>query len=88
MVRVWFEVGLGVHSGCIEVVLRVWLFGWGTLIEGGEEGQCGCLKDRFGFSRARRPAEMEKLLTDPDAGRAQRSIYGHARHSEDPPRRD
>ena len=47
---------------------------WSKLTEGGEEGQCGWLKDKFGLSWQVVPSEMEKLLTDPDAGRAERAM--------------
>ena len=47
---------------------------WSKLTEGGEEGQCGWLKDKFGLSWQVVPAEMEKLLTDPDSGRAERAM--------------
>jgi len=47
---------------------------WGKLTAGGEESQCGWLKDRFGLSWQVVPTEMEKVLTDPDAGRAQRAM--------------
>ena len=47
---------------------------WTKLAEGGEEAQCGWLKDRYGLSWQVFPAEMEKLLTDPDAGRAERAM--------------
>jgi len=48
---------------------------WAKLTEGGgEEGQCGWLKDKYGLSWQIVPIEMEKLLTDPDAGRAERAM--------------
>jgi len=48
---------------------------WAKLTEGGgEESQCGWLKDRFGLSWQVVPAEMERLLTDSDAARAQRAM--------------
>jgi predicted 3-demethylubiquinone-9 3-methyltransferase (glyoxalase superfamily) len=47
---------------------------WGKLTEGGEESQCGWLKDRFGLSWQVVPTDLEKLLTDPDAGRSQRAM--------------
>jgi predicted 3-demethylubiquinone-9 3-methyltransferase (glyoxalase superfamily) len=46
---------------------------WTRLTEGGEEGQCGWLKDRFGVSWQVVPTELMTLLTDPDPGRAQRA---------------
>jgi predicted 3-demethylubiquinone-9 3-methyltransferase (glyoxalase superfamily) len=45
---------------------------WGALSEGGEEGPCGWLKDRYGFSWQIVPRRLVELLRDPDAERAQR----------------
>jgi predicted 3-demethylubiquinone-9 3-methyltransferase (glyoxalase superfamily) len=47
---------------------------WTKLSEGGEEGQCGWLKDRYGVSWQVVPAVLGELLSDPDEGRAQRAI--------------
>jgi predicted 3-demethylubiquinone-9 3-methyltransferase (glyoxalase superfamily) len=47
---------------------------WNALSEGGEEGQCGWLKDKYGLSWQVVPDELEKLVTDPDEGRAQRAM--------------
>ena len=46
---------------------------WNRLLEGGEESQCGWLKDKFGVSWQVIPSEMLLLLQDPDPGRAQRA---------------
>ena len=46
---------------------------WDKLTEGGEESQCGWLKDKFGVSWQVVPAELPRLLQDPDPGRAQRA---------------
>jgi len=45
---------------------------WEQLGEGGEEGPCGWLKDRFGLSWQIVPTALPRLLADPDAERAQR----------------
>ena len=45
---------------------------WGTLAEGGEEGQCGWLKDRFGVSWQIIPTALPELLSDPDPERSRR----------------
>jgi predicted 3-demethylubiquinone-9 3-methyltransferase (glyoxalase superfamily) len=45
---------------------------WNALTEGGEESQCGWLKDRFGLSWQIVPVALTELLTDPDAEKAQR----------------
>jgi predicted 3-demethylubiquinone-9 3-methyltransferase (glyoxalase superfamily) len=45
---------------------------WTTLSEGGEEGPCGWLKDRFGLSWQIVPTALPRLLNDPDEEKAQR----------------
>jgi predicted 3-demethylubiquinone-9 3-methyltransferase (glyoxalase superfamily) len=45
---------------------------WSTLSEGGEEGPCGWLKDRYGVSWQIVPNRLEELLGDPDREKAQR----------------
>ena len=45
---------------------------WTTLSEGGEEGPCGWLKDRFGLSWQIIPTALPRLLQDPDREKAQR----------------
>jgi predicted 3-demethylubiquinone-9 3-methyltransferase (glyoxalase superfamily) len=45
---------------------------WEALSEGGEQGPCGWLKDRFGLSWQVVPLRLLELLRDPDAARAQR----------------
>jgi predicted 3-demethylubiquinone-9 3-methyltransferase (glyoxalase superfamily) len=47
---------------------------WDTLSAGGEESQCGWLKDRYGLSWQVVPAGWEKVLNDPDQARAQRAM--------------
>jgi predicted 3-demethylubiquinone-9 3-methyltransferase (glyoxalase superfamily) len=47
---------------------------WETLSEGGEEGRCGWLKDRYGVSWQIVPSRMYELIADPDSERAQRAI--------------
>ena len=47
---------------------------WERLSEGGEEGPCGWLKDRYGLSWQVVPTGMEELFTDPDPERAQRAM--------------
>ncbi|MEV8317015.1 VOC family protein [Streptomyces sp. NPDC059900] len=47
---------------------------WAKLSEGGEEGPCGWLKDKFGLSWQVVPAAMGELMSDPDQGRAQRAM--------------
>ena len=47
---------------------------WAKLTEGGEEGPCGWLKDRYGVSWQVIPKRLEELLTDPDPERSQRAM--------------
>ena len=47
---------------------------WGRLSEGGSEGPCGWLKDRFGLSWQVVPTGMEELFADPDPKRAERAM--------------
>jgi predicted 3-demethylubiquinone-9 3-methyltransferase (glyoxalase superfamily) len=48
---------------------------WDALTaDGGEEGQCGWLKDKFGLSWQVIPDRMGELLSDPDPERSQRAM--------------
>ena len=47
---------------------------WERLSEGGQEGPCGWLKDRYGLSWQVVPTGMEELFNDPDPTRAQRAM--------------
>ena len=47
---------------------------WTKLSDGGEEGQCGWLKDRYGLSWQVIPVALGELLSDPDADRARRAM--------------
>jgi predicted 3-demethylubiquinone-9 3-methyltransferase (glyoxalase superfamily) len=47
---------------------------WAALTDGGEEGQCGWLKDRYGLSWQVVPDRLGELLSDPDPGRSQRAM--------------
>jgi predicted 3-demethylubiquinone-9 3-methyltransferase (glyoxalase superfamily) len=46
---------------------------WSNLSDGGEEGPCGWLKDRFGVSWQVVPTALFDLISDPDSERAQRA---------------
>lgn len=39
---------------------------WSKLTEGGEEGPCGWLKDKYGLSWQIVPAVLPEMMTDPD----------------------
>ncbi len=47
---------------------------WTKLSEGGEESQCGWLKDKYGLSWQVVPADWNELVNDSDRGRAQRAM--------------
>jgi predicted 3-demethylubiquinone-9 3-methyltransferase (glyoxalase superfamily) len=45
---------------------------WTKLTDGGEESQCGWLKDRYGLSWQIIPRTLTDLLSDPDPARSER----------------
>ncbi len=47
---------------------------WQLLTDGGEEGPCGWLKDRFGLSWQVVPEGMSELFEDPDPERTSRAM--------------
>src|SRR6185312_14265230 len=47
---------------------------WAKLSDGGEEGPCGWLKDRFGLSWQIVPTALLELTADPDRERADRAF--------------
>ena len=47
---------------------------WSKLSDGGEEGPCGWLKDRFGLSWQIVPTVLLELVSDPDPERSQRAM--------------
>ncbi|MER7808545.1 VOC family protein [Streptomyces sp900116325] len=52
---------------------------WARLTDGGEEGQCGWLKDRYGLSWQIVPRGLSEALSDPDpvkAARAMKAMLG------------
>jgi predicted 3-demethylubiquinone-9 3-methyltransferase (glyoxalase superfamily) len=66
-----FTEAISFHVSC-ETQDEVDYF-WNALTaEGGEESQCGWLKDRYGLSWQIVPAALSELLGDPDRDKAQR----------------
>jgi predicted 3-demethylubiquinone-9 3-methyltransferase (glyoxalase superfamily) len=47
---------------------------WDRLSDGGKEGPCGWLKDKYGLSWQVVPTGMEQLFADPDPERARRAM--------------
>ncbi len=45
---------------------------WSKLTDGGQEGPCGWLKDKFGLSWQVVPAAIPTMMTDPDAAKSAR----------------
>ncbi|MGH3319782.1 MAG: VOC family protein [Streptosporangiaceae bacterium] len=45
---------------------------WSSLAEGGEEGPCGWLKDKYGLSWQIVPTVLPELISDPDREKSQR----------------
>jgi predicted 3-demethylubiquinone-9 3-methyltransferase (glyoxalase superfamily) len=45
---------------------------WQKLSEGGEPGQCGWLKDRYGLSWQIVPTALQAMISDPDPAKADR----------------
>jgi predicted 3-demethylubiquinone-9 3-methyltransferase (glyoxalase superfamily) len=45
---------------------------WAKLSEGGQEGPCGWVRDRFGVSWQIVPTLLDELIRDPDVEKAQR----------------
>jgi len=47
---------------------------WDKLTDGGEESQCGWLKDRFGLSWQVTPSRLIEMLADVDTAKANRAL--------------
>jgi len=47
---------------------------WTKLSDGGSEGPCGWLKDKFGVSWQIVPTIMDEIIRDPDVEKAQRAM--------------
>lgn len=47
---------------------------WTQLSDGGQEGPCGWLKDKFGVSWQIVPTAMDEVLRNPDGEKAQRAM--------------
>ena len=63
-------ISLSVNCGPQEEVDLL----WEMLSEGGEKGQCGWLKDKFGLSWQIVPSRLGELLGGPDADGAARAM--------------
>jgi predicted 3-demethylubiquinone-9 3-methyltransferase (glyoxalase superfamily) len=63
-------ISLVVHCESQEEVDRL----WAKLSAGGEERNCGWVKDKFGLSWQVVPTALIELLSDKDAGRSRRAM--------------
>jgi predicted 3-demethylubiquinone-9 3-methyltransferase (glyoxalase superfamily) len=64
-------VSISIECEDQEEVDRLWT---SLILGGGQPGQCGWLKDRFGLSWQVVPREMNEMLTGPDAAGAKRAM--------------
>ena len=69
-------ISLFVHCGSQEEVDHFWN---AFTSDGGEESQCGWLKDRFGLSWQIIPDRLMELIGDPDPERSQRAMQAMLR---------
>jgi len=67
-----FSEGISLMVTC-DTQEEVDHFWYGLLAGGGEESECGWLKDRFGVSWQVVPRALLRLLSDPDPERARRA---------------
>ena len=69
-----FNEAISFQIGC-DTQAEVDCF-WEKLTEGGDERaqQCGWLKDKYGLSWQVVPRALSRMLSDPDAGRANRAM--------------
>ena len=47
---------------------------WEKLSEGGEEGPCGWVKDKYGLSWQIVPTVLDRMIQDPDRAKADRAM--------------
>ncbi|WP_327288471.1 VOC family protein [Streptomyces sp. NBC_01198] len=64
-------MSLSVDCGSQEEVDRLWT---ALTADGGEEGPCGWLKDRYGVSWQIVPRRLQELISDADPARAQAAV--------------
>lgn len=67
-----FDEAISFQVGC-ETQEEVDYF-WSRLSEGGQEGPCGWLKDKFGVSWQIVPTPLIELLSDPNPDRSQAAM--------------
>jgi hypothetical protein len=68
--------GLGDGRGAVSLQVRCETqvevdYFWGKLTNGGQEGPCGWLKDKYGLSWQVVPAAIPKMMTDADPAKSE-----------------
>jgi len=64
----------GPHFKSNEAVSFQVMYFWQKLSDGGQEGQCGWLKDKFGVSWQVVPRVLPQMLTDADSTKRERAM--------------
>ena len=67
-----FTEAVSFHIACVDQAEVDRL--WSALSDGGSEGQCGWLKDRWGVSWQIVPVRLHQLLADTDPARSRRAV--------------
>ena len=67
-----FSEAISLHIACADQTEVDYY--WSKLVDGGEESQCGWLKDRYGLSWQVVPDALGELLSDLDRDRATRAM--------------
>ena len=67
-----FTEAVSLHIACADQAEVDRL--WAALSDGGSEGPCGWLKDRWGLSWQVVPNRLHELLADPDPARSRRAM--------------
>lgn len=66
-----FSIGVSLVINCENQAENDYFYD--ALVKGGEESQCGWLKDKFGVSWQVVPVELTSMMTDPDKEKAERA---------------
>ncbi len=67
-----FNESISLYVNCQDQAEVDWF--WEKLTEGGEEGPCGWLKDRYGLSWQVIPSGLGEMIAGPDAAKSQRAL--------------
>jgi len=67
-----FTEAVSFQIACRDQAEVDWL--WAALSDGGSDGHCGWIKDRWGLSWQVVPTRLHELLADPNPDRARRTV--------------